>query len=93
MERNLQRAWRRAQTKRKWLSRLHKLYFYYGYNTSEFREKKKYESWKDLLSVKWCKKYKDTGRPCSCSLCTAERYSRLEFSRETNRIIHEELND
>ena len=93
MERDPIRAWRRTQTIRKWHSRLHKLYFYFGYNTNGYGREKKFESWKDLNDVRWCKQDKDTGRPCSCSLCAGKRYSRLEFSQETKRIIKEELSD
>ena len=93
MERNPKRAWRRIRTIRKWHSRLHKLYFYFGYHTNGYCKKKKYESWRDLVDVRWCKQYKDTGRPCSCYLCKRERYSRLKFSHETKGIIQEELFD
>ena len=93
MERELIRAWRRTQTIRKWHSRLHKLYFYFGYNTNAYGRERKYESWRDLKGVKWCKQYKDTARPCSCPICKGERYSRVNFSHETKRIIKEELFD
>ena len=93
MEREPVRAWRRKQTIRKWYRRLHKLYFYSGYNTNGYSKEKRFESWKDLKDIRWFKRYKDTGHPCSCPLCTGERYSRLEFSLETKRIIREELFD
>ena len=93
MERDPIRAWRRIQTIRKWYSRLHKLYFYFGYNSNGYRGRKEFESWNDLKDVRWCKQYKDTGRPCSCSIYKRERYSRLKFSHETKRIIKEELFD
>lgn len=93
MERKSVRAWRRIQEKRIWHKRLRNLYFYGGYNTNGFRRTKEYESWKELVKVKWCHQYKDTGRPCSCALCKRERYNRIKEVLETNRIIKEELDD
>ena len=93
MERNPKRAWRRKQIKRKWYKRLRDLYFYSGYSHNDFHGVKKFKSWKELKSLDWANIYKTTGTPCSCRLCTGERYSRLHFSQETKRIIKEELFD
>lgn len=93
MERDPIRAWRRIKKIRKWHNRLQKLYFYFGYDSNGYHGRKEFESWRYLKEARWCKQYKDTGRPCNCPLCKGERYSRLKFSHETKRIVKEELFD
>ncbi len=52
---------------------------------------RKAETWKELRKVKWCQVYRTTGQPCSCDLCIGERYNRIEFKKDTERVISEEL--
>jgi len=47
--------------------------------------------WYELAKCHWSRAYKTTGNPCSCSLCKGERYERLVFKKETQRIIREYL--
>lgn len=49
------------------------------------------ETWKDLYKVEWCQVYRTTGQPCSCPMCSGERYSRVDFKRETAKAIREQL--
>ena len=94
MDRTSRRAWRRIQNKRVWRNRLRIIFraFATAYiedvNTGERKEA---ETWKELRKVKWCQAYRNTGQPCSCEMCSGERYSRIDFKRNTRRIINEEL--
>lgn len=49
------------------------------------------ETWKELQKVKWCQVYRTTGQPCSCEMCSGERYSRPDFKRKTRMIFREQL--
>ena len=94
MDRTSTRAWRRIQKKRVWRNRLRIIFraFSMAYvedtSTGEVREA---ETWKELQTVKWCQVYRTTGQPCSCPMCSGERYSRLGFKHETARAIREQL--
>ena len=94
MDRTSTRAWRRIQKKRVWRNRLRIIFraFSTAYvedtSTGEVREA---ETWKELQTVKWCQVYRTTGQPCSCPMCSGERYSRLGFKHETARAIREQL--
>ena len=46
--------------------------------------------WYELAKEHWTQVFKTTGMPCSCMLCTGERYNRRVFKRETRRILNEE---
>ncbi len=94
MDRTSTRAWRRIQKKRVWRNRLRIIFraFSTAYvedpATGIIREA---ETWKELCKVKWCQVYRTTGQPCSCHMCSGERYSRLGFKRETAKAIREQL--
>lgn len=45
--------------------------------------------WFELATTRWSKVYKTTSTPCSCWLCQGEHYSRLDFKKETRRMIRE----
>lgn len=45
--------------------------------------------WFELARQRWAKKYKDSSTPCSCFLCRAEKYNRLQIKKETRRILNE----
>ena len=49
--------------------------------------------WFELAKQKWCRIYKTTGTPCSCWMCRGESYNRLDYKKETLRIITEELEE
>lgn len=94
MDRTSIRAWRRIQKKRVWHNRLRLIFraFSPAYlkdpNTGTMREA---ETWKELRKVKWCQVYRTTGNPCSCPMCSGERYNRIDSKSETSRIITGEL--
>lgn len=94
MDRTSIRAWRCIQKKRIWRNRLRIIFraFSSAYvedsATGTIREA---ETWKELQTVKWCQVYRTTGQPCSCEMCSGERYSRLGFKRETAKAIREQL--
>ncbi len=94
MDRTSTRAWRRIQKKRMWRNRLRIIFrvFSPAYvedpATGIIREA---ETWKELYKVKWCQVYRTTGQPCSCPMCSGERYDRLDFKCETERVIREQL--
>lgn len=96
MERTSIRAWRRLQKKRVWRNRLRRIYRTYAagaYVISSDGEIKRVESWLELRREKWCQPFRTTGRPCSCPICAGERYNRIEFKRDTRRIISLGEND
>lgn len=94
MDRTSTRAWRRIQKKRVWRNRLRIIFraFSPAYiedpTTGIICEA---ETWKELRTVKWCQVYRTTGQPCSCEMCSGERYSRVNFKRETEKKILEQL--
>ncbi len=94
MDRTSTRAWRRIQKKRVWRNRLRLIFraFSTAYvedtSTGKVREA---ETWKELRTVKWCQVYRTTGQPCSCPMCSGERYDRLDFKLGTAKAIREQL--
>ncbi len=94
MDRKSTRAWRRIQKKRVWRNRLRLIFraFSTAYvedtSTGKVREA---ETWKELRTVKWCQVYRTTGQPCSCPMCSGERYDRLDFKLGTAKAIREQL--
>ncbi len=85
MERTSIRAWRRIQKKRVWRNRLRLFLYVFAVEHSEA------ESWKELRKLKWCQVYRTTGTPCSCELCSGEKYNRVGFKREAVKAIQEQL--
>ena len=47
--------------------------------------------WFELAKIPWAQVYKTTGTPCSCAMCRGNEYNRLDYKRETRRIIRESL--
>lgn len=45
--------------------------------------------WFELAKTDWAHIYRTTGTPCSCIVCRRAKYSRLEYKRDTARIIRE----
>lgn len=94
MDRTSTRAWRRIQKKRVWHNRLRIIFraFSPAYvNDSSTGVKREAETWKELCKVKWCQVYRTTGQPCSCPMCSGERYDRLDFKHDTAMAIREQL--
>ena len=94
MDRTSTRAWRRIQKKRVWRNRLRIIFraFSLAYvEDTSTGVKREAETWKELQKVKWCQVYRTTGQPCSCPMCSGERYDRLDFKRETSKAIREQL--
>lgn len=94
MDRSSTRAWRRIQNKRVWCKRLRRLFKASSpiIVTDDATGKHRLaESWKELEAVKWCQVYRTTGHPCSCDLCTGERYNRVATKRNASIIIQEQL--
>ena len=47
------------------------------------------QHWFELAKEHWTQAYRSTGTPCSCWMCRGSEYSRLDYKRETRRIIRE----
>lgn len=47
--------------------------------------------WHELAKKPWAHVYRTTGTPCSYESCYGGRYDRMEFKRETRRIIKESM--
>ena len=94
MDRTSNRAWRRIQKKRVWRNQLR--FIFRAFSTAYVEDSvtgtiREAETWKELQKIKWCQVYRTTGQPCSCPMCSGERYDRLDFKRETERVIREQL--
>lgn len=94
MDRTSTRAWRRIQKKRVWRNRLR--FIFRAFSTAYVEDSvtgtiREAETWKELQKVKWCQVYRTTGQPCSCPMCSGERYDRFGFKRETAKAIREQL--
>lgn len=96
MDRTSIRAWRRIQNKRVWRNRLRRVFNTYAAAhvvNSSTGMKHDVATWKELRNAKWCQVYRTTGKPCSCELCTGERYRRTDFKSLTNRDISEQMEE
>lgn len=40
--------------------------------------------WVQIYGAKWTNRYRTSGKPCSCSLCSLEKYNRAEFKKWKN---------
>lgn len=86
------KLWRREQGFRVFKNRM--IYFasfdngYFDHKTMEYKRPLR---WFELANEHWAQVYKTTGTPCSCMLCQGERYNRLEYKRETCRILRETM--
>lgn len=47
--------------------------------------------WFELAKTHWAQVYRSTGTPCSCWMCRGDEYDRVEYKRETRRIIRESM--
>ena len=86
------RAWRRHQAARVFKARLKYCASCCGSAYEKTTDGPCFNNptWKDLKKEGWTQVYRTTGTPCSCIMCTGEHYRRLDFKRETERILKEE---
>ena len=94
MDRSSTRAWRRIQKKRVWRNRLRLIFRAFSTEYVEdcsTGKKREAETWKELRKVKGYQVYRTTGHPCSCDMCTGERYKRVKFKRDSAQYIREQL--
>ena len=45
--------------------------------------------WFEIANERSNKVFKSTGMPCSCPMCSGEHYDRLDYKKDTARIIRE----
>ena len=96
MDRTSIRAWRRIQKKRVWYNRLRIIFRAFAPVYVEFGlhgPTREASTWKELCKTKGYQVYRTTGQPCSCEMCSGERYNRLDFKRDTARLIKEQLEE
>lgn len=89
METKRNKAWRRFQENRVFKARMLKFAGWQMFVWDENGNCIEHPHWFEIAKEKWAKKYKDCNTPCSCALCRAEKYSRLHFKKETERILLE----
>lgn len=84
MKRN--KGWRQQILRQKYITRLklHAVDWWLDRYT-------KVSSWTQLYNHRYTYNLKTTSTPCSCAMCRGERYSRLQFKKETKRILTETL--
>ena len=47
--------------------------------------------WMDYAKQSWCYKYRTMRTPCSCYMCKGETYNRLNYKKETKRLLSESV--
>lgn len=75
------KRWRRRQMYRKFNRRM-RLY-------AAFRMVYPEMHWFELAKTHWAQVYKTTGNPCSCPLCSGNKYDRLACKAITRSILKE----
>ena len=85
MEIKRNKAWRRFQENRVFKARMLKFAGWQIVVWDENGNCIEHPHWFEIAKQKWAKKYKDCSTPCSCAICRAEKYSRLQFKKETDR--------
>lgn len=86
------KLWRREQGFRVFKKRM----IYYasfdnGYFDHKTMEYKRPLHWFELAKEHWTQVYKTTGTPYSCWMCRGFEYDRLEYERETRRMLREAM--
>lgn len=89
METKRNKAWRRFQENRVFKARMLKFSCYETVIWDDAGNRMERPHWFEIAKQKWAKKYKDCSTPCSCAICRAEKYSRLQFKKDTERILLE----
>lgn len=89
METKRNKSWRQFQQDRVFKARMLK-FSSWGYTIfDEAGNRIDNAHWFEIARQRWAKKYKDSSTPCSCAICTAEKYSRLQTKKETERVLLE----
>ena len=92
MEKTRNRGWRRSQQDRVLKARMQKFSSWGGYTIfDETGSRIDNAHWFEIAQQRWVKKYKDSSTPCSCWLCSGEKYNRIDYVKETQRMIRESL--
>ena len=89
MEIKRNQAWRRFQENRVFKARMLKFIGWQIVVWDENGNCIERPHWFEIAKQKWAKKYKDCSTPCSCAICRAEKYIRLQFKKETERVLFE----
>ena len=89
METKRNKGWRRLQENRVFKARMLKFAGWQMVVWDENGNCIEHPHWFEIAKEKWAKKYKDCSTPCSCAICRAEKYSRLQFKKDTERILLE----
>lgn len=88
METKRTRLWRRKQAFRVFKARMvYWASFEWEYDTISGHHFPLH--WFELAKTHRMQVYRTTGTPCSCWMCRGEEYDRLNYKRETRRIILE----
>lgn len=88
MEKNKRkRALRRYQEKKHFKKRLKRLRKIWDLKIPSIPEEVDVDTL--LKHYKWLTVYKNTGTPCSCSMCSGEKYDRLRSKKEFKRSLKE----
>lgn len=93
MENKRTKLWRRQQAFRVFKARM---IYYASFQEAGWDYEGEFHPalhWFELAREPWAQVYRTTGTPCSCMICQGERYNRLDFKRETRRIIRESLDE
>lgn len=80
------KLWRNVQEKRVFKKRLKRLAACEYFGRMEKRPR-----WYDLAKMHWYQAYRTTATVCSCSMCSGDKYRRVEFKHATERIVGEEI--
>ena len=89
MESNRNKGWRKFQQNRVFKARMQKFSCCNFVIIDEAGNRIENPHWFEIARQRWAKKYKDSSTPCSCALCRAEKYSRMQFKKETERVLIE----
>ena len=85
------KLWRRKQGFRVFKARMvYHAAFQFAYYDTEGNHHEPLH-WFELAKEHWTNVYRSTGTPCSCWMCSYNKYNRLDYKRETRRIIKEFL--
>lgn len=93
MEQKRNKFWRKQQCFRVFKARMILFATYERCIFDEEGNRVNNPHWFELVKQHWCQVYKTTGTSCSCMLCQGNRYNRLDYKRNTCRIINEEMED
>lgn len=91
MEKKRTKLWRREQGFRVFKARLK--YYVAGMDVCVMDDGRRVyrPQWFELAKCHWAQVYKTTRTPCSCWMCRGYEYSRLDYKKETLRIINETM--